>query len=515
MSPKQKNTPKDTRGNAILISFATSAFLIVSSAGAAYIAGESAREMATIEKGHSSFFAAEGALESALFDSSIHTYGWHESPSPIPTVAFNGLNGSQASYEVDSRGTTSQITASRISIPQQVTPDIEDEENWAPISFRQKKTFAFFADSSTRMRKTVPMGYSSIETVEEIRTTVEERIALEENKDEEERNCNIIRGLQQQLQDLYDEREILNGSGGIAPTDCDGVTDDTTGDEPPNENEIIIRSPTASDEREKIESFSIDLMMPTLNFQAGIEETPLFSWSIEGIAEYVDPADGLTKKDPIQMFSLQECGSDDANPSFLSYDDSTYPQEASGIICTNHFLSGTANSDPEIPEDDTALDPSRLTPNVYQLDSGLRDDNSPYKIIRLVNPLGTFQDPISKEWKKLSMKDFLMGNIRAEDGSIEGVFTLQQPTLGVQMLKRKNGVDPIDVTPLNISGGMVRINIRFDSSLDENTIRRNFPMPAESITIKSVGINDGYKQTMEAKITPRSLAPMFNYAIFQ
>ena len=62
---------------------------------------------------------------------------------------------------------------------------------------------------------------------------------------------------------------------------------------------------------------------------------------------------------------------------------------------------------------------------------------------------------------------------------------------------------------------MVRINIRFDSSLDENTIRQNFPMPAESITIKSVGINDGYKQTMEAKITPRSLAPMFNYAIFQ
>ena len=188
MSPKQKNTPKDTRGNAILISFAMSAFLVVSSAGAAYIAGESAPEMSTIEKGHSAFFAAEGALESALFDSSIHTYGWHESPPPIPTVAFNGLNGSQASYEVDSRGTTSQITASRISIPQQVTPDIEDEENWIPISFRQKKTFAFFADSSTRMRKTVPMGYSNLDTVNEMIPEVQERKGEEKEEEEEEPN---------------------------------------------------------------------------------------------------------------------------------------------------------------------------------------------------------------------------------------------------------------------------------------------------------------------------------------
>lgn len=469
----KKNTLQKNAGNAILISFGISTFLILASAGAGYIVGKSTHEVATIENSRKAFFAAEAATENALYAAAEHGPGWEEPAGALPDVPFSNINNSSAKWSVSSRKTMHGISNHTVFLPPKKIFNAS-LINWKKVPFRAEEIFPLFVDSTKGLKRKVP-----------IQNTVDSEALLTKKAELENRRNQLNSEISNLLQNMGvgDPREYADKNQERESIDrqIEEIEQYLSSDESANTPPPVLTPPvgisTASN-RSNLESIFFDVFVPvTVMESSSGDDDFLLSWSLTGTADI----GGVSR--PMNLFSKKTCGS------------ATTP---AGKICFSHF-------------DDLTATPINVR-NIYESDSET-DSYGIGKAMRLKNPVGIFRDDDGK-FAEANIRDFLIGNVIDADGNPMN-FTLKNPKLILQFSAPKKG-------QMNPTGSFVffshlffRVGFKFNSAISPAIIYHDFPIPDENLEIKTVGTSDNYKQTIKIEMAPNTVAPMFNYAIFQ
>lgn len=495
---------KNQKGNAILISLGVTSFMFVVAAGAGSLIDASLRQSPKLVNSGKAFYAAEGAVESALFQASGRTSGF-ETNLP-PTLDMQHLNKTQGSYSASSRedinrtrddGAVAHNHTMYIpprTVSNTATDGVDEFEitsltgNWKKVRFGQAYPFDLFVDDSEKFMGT-EIGDPDLRTefrdCEDVLATAMNKVirchspVFFEGDFYTYANSCDLRGFQD-----YIKIESCNIP---PPTNNDGDTCEAPNIIGPND---ICSSETKSilenefgNPNTNIESVFFDVYIPNAKKPVDTSTVaPVMSWRMEG-KTYKDLDVDFPPQ--LEIFAANRCQKGGV-------------ADGEGTICAKYFDSTT------IPPD------TSYGKSVSRYQDG---DNGTW--VRIENPMG-----IMKGKEKVfpaSIFDFMRKEITNPiTENILNNYRLYFPRLTVQMGKAQmwevfSGADQI------ISEAYIRIGFRYfevDFNAD-NSIIQDFPIPSDKTTIQATGNADGYTQKINVEITPQEIAPMFEYAVFQ
>jgi hypothetical protein len=485
---------QNQKGNAILISLGVTSFMFVIAAGAGSLIDASLRQSPKIVNSGKAFYAAEGAVESALFEASGRSSGYETNVSPL--IDQEHINKTQSYWTASSRQDLSRERTegnphdrTMYIPPRMVTDDTKNEDeivnvtgNWKKVRFGQSYSFDLFVDNSDRFLGTdignsgSSIMFTKCETVPSMtvptRCHVPHFIELEPSTWTNTTICDYTSGFDYVINkctppppstatgdDCSDPGELL-GPNGICSSETTSVFEDKYG----------------SINGDLIDIF-FDVYVPAYKPNLAGDTAPILTWRLEG---KTDPTTS-TLPEVLELISTNVC-------------DDTEIGLHPGSICSMHFD-----------------DPDPLITGVEQYHDGDKT------WVRLRNPGGIIKGP--NGLIRTSLMRFALKNMSdaVDTSNILNPLRLYFPRLTIQMGKNKSwDMDPSATKTQNISEAYVRIGFRYTNSIDPTTYDFSaFPVPSDKTTIQATGNADGFTQRINVEIQPQEIAPMFEYAVFQ
>jgi hypothetical protein len=461
---------KNTNGNAILISLGMTSLLFIVAAGATSVINSSLRQSPKVVNSSKAFFAAEGAVESALYEAAGRGSGYIVNAGTeaghAAYIEMDHINRTKSSWATTGRTELNTERdrdenheyAKTLFIPPRIVDEYDsgvpkfDLKNWKPIKFGESITFDLFVDNhgqepGSDRNVTVGMGGVTGYTPSD------------------ESPCGI--GLDHQV----------IGPNGI----CAQYT-----------KSIFGHNYNSDGENDKLENIYIDLFLPnTYELKMEDEETDkLLTWTLTGRSGLTNDANTPRI---LTLQSAQNCDRINAGIDPLE----------PGSICKKHF-------------DRATLPANQIEQHFDQF------EEIGGTWVRLNNPVGIFRQ--KKKRFPLSMLKFAQREMESPDHATNIEPAMYFPQLTIHMgapIRIKRDVDgPVE----GLSQAYIRVGFVHQETTDMNSDGNsngvpdffdNFALPDDKVGIQAIGEVDGYKQRIDVNITPSQLAPMFDYAVFQ
>lgn len=479
-----KKLIQNTSGNAIFIALAVTSFLFIVAAGATRVIQSSLQQSPKVVNAGKAFYAAESAVESALYEASARDSGYEVAAGTTAGdsafVPMERINKTEASWSAQSRlgmekiqedfndetqthpykrvlfipprrtknvattGDPQYTECDDLSgnCPYNSTPTYFQLSNWRPMSFGSTAAFNLYSDITQRQAP-LPVGG----------------------------------GITCSSGTIYDgeSNECVP-----EPTWCDTGTAPVNGF-CPEDTRSIFRTSTGFP-HDNLDTFFIDLFIPG-DFEIPFTATdrPLLSWRIEAKKLGSDSATNVVFLD-----SINKCDNS--------------PSSEVGSICLSYF---------------------RDTPSHAQIVKKYKDNNTLSGVdgvlVRILNPDGILKT--GDQYFCKSTPTSLTQNYPCTDtNSTQNIPMLFFPKLTLQLGKKPTVQSIIDGErkTYDISQAYVRVGFLLGSSVtDIGQFLQDFSLPDDKVTIEAVGDASGFTQKVQVQIEPQELAPVFDYAIFQ
>lgn len=481
-----------TKGNASFVSLGITSMLLVAAAGAGTIITSTVQQSPKVVNAGKALFAAEGAIESALYEASDRGSGYivtHEgapNPGDPGYIPMEHINKTNSQWETDSRTESSRernihIKNDRILFipPRQIrvadnesgaTADdhkiLSLEKNWKAVNFGASYTFDLFVDNAEKYQP-LPLGGAVLGTQDESGTCIARNLA------EGDVNC-------------------------IA---TDGMTKDDT--------KSLFNATAEDDFHTTIEDVFIDLFIPNAKYPLDIDKEtinesqdyPLLTWSIEA------QTSGDGDYPPVLVLEGLPTCNFNKNISTLPFEENE--KKRFGGICKIHFDKKTNTT-----FENNGIE---LIPSEDHTKDGLW--------VRLNNPVGIIATSKGKYF--FNLKDYLNQDFSFDESRYDMNMTTTEnisPTLSFPKLKIKFGIPQkweVEIEDRwlekEIHHAFVRIGIQYSTSaITQNAnIFQQFPIPDDKVRIRATGEAGNYTQKINVDIQPQEVAPMFDYVIFQ
>ncbi|QQS58942.1 hypothetical protein IPN35_05140 [Candidatus Peregrinibacteria bacterium] len=462
----------DTSGNAILIALAITSFLFIAAAGATQVIQSSLQQSPKLVNSGKAFYAAESAVESALYEASARDSGYEVSAGTTAGdaafVPMNRINKTQANWTARSQLSMEKIQEDFVDstqdhpyqkvlfIPPRKTKNIPANDdpqygecadltdncsdtyqtyfslsNWRPIRFGTTASFNLYSDISNKQAP-LPMGGAT--------------------------NCNA-------------GYVNVNGQCMTETLMCSDHSTPINGFCPENTKSIFRNQ--YGDPNNSVESFFIDLFIPgDFEVPYNSADRPLLSWRLEAKAKT-----STGQFETVFLDSISKC------------DEPSTP----GAICLSDF-SGDS------------LAPSLF---VQRHVNSVGSSGIQGRWVRILNPSG-----ILKGGDQNFCKESFTNIIRMNYLCNKLIYNLAFPKLTLQLGKKP--MVEIDSESHDISEAYVRVGFVLGSSVTNiGQFFQDFSLPDDKVTIEAVGDAEGFKQKVQVQIEPQELAPIFDYAIFQ
>ncbi len=477
------------KGNAILISLGVTSFIFIVAAGAGSIIDSSLRQSPKIVNAGKAFYAAEGAVESALYEAGGRASGYESSGMSIDMQRLNKTN---ATWSATSRtGLTRTRTEGnehddtlyippRKAFSTDAIPDantiVSLEDNWKKVQFGKAYSFDLFVDDSVKVDY-IPLGDQMNGTVYTDCDNLSIGNLFLWNNGSINVTCHTPE-LKEFLGGVNYCEEPQNIEGTTysisSCTDSSTAPINSSGDSCTDSGEVLGPNGICSSETKSIfnsstliENIFFDVFIPG-NFPTPADdedlESPVLTWSLQA------KTDGVSAEDTLELKAERNCNDGEA-----------------GFMCFKHFNGTSSSSNVSIKK---------------------QDENGAW--VRLENPMGIMRN--EEQIYPINIMEFSDGNITYGENNF--ITPLYFPRLTIQMGKKREW--NISLEKKTINDAYIRIGFKFQDGAHSNL--SNFtdnPIPNDNVTIQATGNSGAFEQKINVQIKPQELAPMFEYAVFQ